>query len=84
MILFSILIALWITKINAYLAYVRFRIKQKLGVKRAKPLDCTACMSFWIMLTFCYLYSMTWDMYIINCITAYAGGSFIEKVWYKL
>lgn len=82
--LFSILFGLYLTKINGLMLGIQFRIKQKLGTKRAKPFDCTACMSFWVSICVQYFLSASWPLMVLTTLTAYAGGSFIERVWLKL
>ncbi len=84
MILFSILTALYIAKINPFMAYIQFRLKQRLNKKRIKPLDCTACLAFWLCAGTMWYFNQPWEMWAISLPSAFMGGSLIEKAYYKL
>lgn len=82
---FSIFLALYIAKINGLTAHLQFTFKQRKITKIfGKGLSCTACLSFWTALGASYYYNLPYDMYVLNCVTSYSGGSFVERVWLKL
>lgn len=82
--LFSIFTALYLTKVNGFMLWIQYTLKQKLAWSRIKPLDCTACMSFWFTVICHCVWFDSYTVMAMSAITAFSAGSLLEKVWYKV